>query len=63
MKQYVLLFILVNVSGFFGYAHKTDEAFFTFDQKENTVEIHAEFPYTMRNALIEFNPYLEKLKQ
>ena len=41
------------------YAHETNEAFFKIVQKENSIEIRAEFPWTMRNALISFNPSLE----
>jgi len=40
-------------------AHETNEAFFVITQKENTIEIKAEFPWTMRNALIAHNPSLE----
>lgn len=55
----VLLFCFFSLNSSFGYAHKTNEAFFTFIQKETTVEIEVEFPWTLRNALIEFNPLLE----
>ena len=40
-------------------AHETNEAFFVITQKENTIEIKAGFPWTMRNALIAYNPSLE----
>ena len=40
-------------------AHEVNEAFFTITENGNTVEVEAEFPWTMRNALIAFNPSLE----
>ena len=57
--RYLLFLCFTCVFSIFGYAHKTNEAFFKITQKENTVEIEAAFPWTMRNALIAFNPYLE----
>ena len=55
----VLLFCFFSLYSNLGHAHETNEAFFTFIQKETTVEIEVEFPWTLRNALIEFNPLLE----
>lgn len=52
----VLSFVCICVSG---YAHETNEAFFKISEKENTIEVQAEFPWTMRNALMAFNPSLE----
>lgn len=57
--KYLLFFVFFCVFNIYGYAHETNEAFFTIIQKKNTVEIRAEFPWTMRNALIAFNPSLE----
>ena len=54
----VLLFCFFCLCSSLGHTHETNEAFFTYIQKENTVEIEVEFPWTMRNALIEFNPLL-----
>ena len=45
-----------------GYAHEADEAFFKLTQKEVTVEIEAEFPWSLRNALIAFDPSLATAK-
>jgi len=55
----VLLFCFFSLNSNLGHAHETNEAFFAFIQKETTVEIEVEFPWTLRNALIEFNPLLE----
>jgi len=41
-----------------GFAHNPNEAFFIYTEKENTVEVKAEFPWAIRNALIKFNPEL-----
>ena len=61
MIKKILLFLgFIYVFSISGYAHETNEAFFKITQKEKTVEIIGEFPWTMRNALIEFNPSLEK---
>ncbi len=59
MKHLLLLFSFVCLSNAFGFAHETNEAFFNITQKENTIEIQAEFPFAMRNALMTFNPSLE----
>ncbi len=40
-------------------AHEVNEAFFEFVIKSNSVEVYVEFPWTMRNALIEYNPDLK----
>lgn len=42
------------------YAHKTNEAFFRVTQKESVIEIETEFPWTLRNALLNFRPELER---
>jgi hypothetical protein len=49
----------VCISSAYGYAHESNEAFFNIVQKQNTIEIQAEFPWTMRGALIAFNPELK----
>jgi hypothetical protein len=57
--KHLLLFSFVCLSNAFGIAHESNEAFFDIIQKENTIEIRAEFPFAMRNALMTFNPSLE----
>ena len=44
------------------FGHEKNEAFFDFVQKGNEIEVKAELPWTMRNALILYNPILEKSK-
>jgi hypothetical protein len=59
MKHIIIVcFVFFYSSSFL--AHETNQAFFLITQKENTIEIEAEFPWTMRNALIAYNPSLEK---
>ena len=41
-------------------AHNANEAFFTLKKGENTIEVLAEFPWTIRNALLDELPELEK---
>lgn len=55
----LLICCFVCLYSSFVVAHETNEAFFIITQKENTIEIKAEFPWTMRNALIAYNPSLE----
>lgn len=57
MKHFLLLvaFLFTNIT----LAHEVNEAFFNLVIKENTVDVEAEFPWTMRNALLEFNPSLD----
>ncbi len=40
-------------------AHEPNVAFFKYVETETTIEVHAEFPWTLRNALLIFNPNLE----
>lgn len=40
-------------------AHEHNEAFFKFALVDNILQVEAEFPWTMRNALINFDPKLE----
>ena len=49
-----LVFLFLNI----GFAHEPNEAFFTYTEKENTVEVEAEFPWSLRNALLKFDPSL-----
>ncbi|MFZ9045470.1 MAG: hypothetical protein ACO2ZZ_06360 [Cyclobacteriaceae bacterium] len=40
-------------------AHEPNEAFFTFELKKGMITVEAELPWSMRNALIDYNPKLE----
>ena len=59
MKK-LIVYVFACISCTYGYGHESNEAFFIIVQKQNTIEIQAEFPWTMRSALIEFNPELKE---
>lgn len=42
------------------FAHEPNVAFFTFNLKDDLITVEAELPWSMRNALIDYNPKLEK---
>lgn len=42
------------------FAHEPNEAFFTFSLKDSLIIVEAELPWSMRNALLGYNPELEK---
>ena len=54
-----LFYFIVCLSNALVLAHEPNEAFFSFIQKENSITVHIEFPWTIRNALLDFNPKLE----
>ena len=58
MKIFLALSFLVLSPASF--AHKPNEAYFIITQSDDTAEVIAEFPWTLRNALLEFSPSLEK---
>lgn len=43
-------------------AHESNKSFFKIEQKDATIEVIAEFPWTIRNALLEFAPELKTSK-
>lgn len=55
----LLLLVISHVNAI---AHNSKEAFFVIEQKDSLVEIKAEFPWTLRNALLAFKPELEGAK-
>ena len=55
----VLLFFAFTSLGF---AHDANKAFFNIQQKDNLVEVKSEFPWSIRNALLEAYPELEDSK-
>jgi len=57
-----LLLILIMCLPFTGWAHEPCEAFFTIKTNQDVIEIEAEFPWTMRNALFKFAPELKDSK-
>lgn len=61
MKQVVLILSVLFLS-LQTYGHSADEAYFRFFVHEELVIVEAEFPWSMRNALLEFQPALENSK-
>ena len=57
---YVLVFMYLFVSS--GFAHDANKAFFKIQQKDNVVEVQAEFPWSVRNAILEAYPELANSK-
>lgn len=53
---YIVLFLVCGNSI---YAHEPNEAFFIFNLGEELITVQAELPWSMRNALIDYNPNLE----
>ena len=60
MKK-LFLYILAMVPTVL-FAHESNKSFFKIEQKEATVEVVAQFPWTIRNALLEFAPNLKTSK-
>lgn len=54
--------LLVLILPLFALAHESNRSFFKIEQKEFTIEVMAEFPWTIRNALLIFAPELNKSK-
>ncbi len=54
---YIIIFLLC-VSAISGYAHDVNKAFFQITGKDGFTEVRAEFPWTLRAALVDFNPDL-----
>ncbi|OUS01942.1 hypothetical protein A9Q86_04635 [Flavobacteriales bacterium 33_180_T64] len=57
--------ILIVICAFinFGYAHDADKAFFVIEQKDNVVVVKAEFPWSIRTAVLRAFPELENSKE
>lgn len=60
MKKAIL--ILVILFPILTFAHEGNTSFFKIKQKTTTVEVVAEFPWTIRNALLDFTPKLKNSK-
>lgn len=56
-RIFVLVFAIISI-GFEAQAHDSDKAFFLVYQTNNTTVVEAEFPWTIRNSLLENAPYL-----
>ncbi len=59
-NPFKMAFALILINLYTVYSHNPYEAFFKIEEKKETVIVHAEFPWTLRNALIAFEPELLK---
>ena len=60
--QKQLLIILLSLVSTVGFGHETNKAFFEIIQKDSIVEVHCEFPWTIRSALMAYDTALENAK-
>ena len=61
MRPVLLLILLIAFQ--WGFGHDPNEAFFHIVQQNDKVEVTAEFPWSMRDALLIFKPSLEEATQ
>lgn len=54
-----ILILLAVLLCFQSFAHDTDKAYFKIYQDGETIEVVAEFPWTIRNAVLDFAPQLK----
>lgn len=54
--------ILTLVFPLLVFAHESNRSVYKIEQKETTIEVLAEFPWTIRNALLIFAPELKRSK-
>lgn len=62
MKKNLFVVIALFLIYRCAYAHDVDRAFFNILEKENTTEVIAELPWSIRNSVIKDNPNLENTK-
>ena len=62
MKRVLLTVLLSCLLSSTSFGHESDEAFFQIRVTDSTVEVEAEFPWTLRKALMNFNPSLARAK-
>lgn len=55
----ILLTVFISIIYSIGYAHDVQEAIFNIKTNENRTEVKAEFPWTIRKALLTAYPELE----
>ncbi|WP_299100720.1 hypothetical protein [uncultured Winogradskyella sp.] len=59
MKLFRFFLYFTILFSTFSFAHDANKSFFKIQQKDNNVEVQAEFPWSIRNAIIEEFPTLE----
>ncbi|MCG1036336.1 hypothetical protein [Polaribacter sargassicola] len=58
-KKFLLFLIILP---FFAFAHDANKTFFKIVQSDDSIIVNAEFPWTLRNALLKFKPELKNSK-
>lgn len=58
MKQIVVIVVLSLVSAL-SWGHEPNEAYFVIKNSGSSIEVEAEFPWTIRNALLQYDKSLE----
>ena len=61
-KRYLIIFLIVVNAINHAIAHDANAAFFSIEQNEEGFLVKAEFPWSLRDGLIEFNQALENKK-
>jgi hypothetical protein len=61
-NQYFLLILIISCLQTLGFAHSPHECYFDIKLENNTCTIKAEFPWTLRNALLDFDPSLNSIQ-
>jgi len=63
MLKLLLLLFLVLTPTRENREHNTKEAFFTLEKREDQIHVFAEFPWTVRKALLHCDPNFERAKE
>lgn len=61
MPKSLLIIFLFTISTN-GFGHETNKAFFEILHQDSIIEVHCEFPWTIRNSLMAFDTSLEYAK-
>uniref|UniRef100_UPI0025FFF722 hypothetical protein n=1 Tax=Winogradskyella sp. TaxID=1883156 RepID=UPI0025FFF722 len=62
MKRILFVIVIICLFVTNGFAHDANKSFFKIRQNGEFVEIEAEFPWSIRNAMLDIFPELESSK-
>ncbi|NQX86631.1 MAG: hypothetical protein HRT67_12135 [Flavobacteriaceae bacterium] len=60
--KYLFFLFTSFFSNYALHAHEVNKAFFVVKKQDHSIVVEAQFPWTLRNALIAFNPKLQNAK-
>jgi hypothetical protein len=63
LNQYFLLLLVISCFQNMSFAHSPHECYYNIKIEKNGCTISAEFPWTLRNALLNFDPALKNAQQ